>query len=92
MSFERRDLTRYRECISTLNSVGMARLKKYCATKKHPVRNFDRDIQIIRIIMTDGYSGCAYRFGISRQRAEQILLKYTNYAKECLSEKDGELL
>ena len=77
-----RDVEKYKDRITVMNNVGMKKLRNYCTTKKHPVRNFDRDIKIIRKIMVHGYAGCVCEFGISRQRAEQIFLRYTEYAQE----------
>ena len=73
----------YIETAKLINSVGLSKLKLYCTTKKYPVRDFDRDIAILRQTIKYGPTSAVTKFGISRQCAHQIMQKYKQFALEC---------
>lgn len=83
------DIEKYTEIASSINAVGLTALRNYCTTKKHPVKTFDRDVQILRCILKHGPTECVVPFGISKQRADQIMRRYHEYALECMARKAG---
>ena len=71
------------EIINTINSVGKRKLKEYCTTKPHPVADFERDWELIKLTITGNTHYAIMHYNISRQRINQIIYRYREYALEC---------
>ena len=84
-----REIDAYKSAAKAINSVGIQKLKTFCEGKAHPVKNFDRDIEIVKHMLKYGPTSCVTRFDVSKQRAIQILRKYEKYAKEAACWQDG---
>lgn len=67
--------------VEKINQVGVGQVKNYVMSK-HPRTDWDRCIKIIRFAAKYGYSACVTEFSISKQRAEQILKRFYQYACE----------
>ena len=78
----------WEKCREAINAVGRSKLKRYCETKKHPVKNFDRDWEIIKLVITGSEIQVVTKYNMSRQCANSIMRRYWQYAIEC-KEKDG---
>jgi hypothetical protein len=76
----------WKEIVNAINSVGKRNLKQYCTGKLHPVYDFDRDWEILRLTITGNTHYAIVRYNISRQRVNQILRRYWQYAIECKQE------
>lgn len=78
-----------RKEIEAINAVGLRKLRAYCEGKKRPVKDFDRDIEIIKWSIRYGFSACVVRYNISRQCARDKLRRYSVYARRA-AEWEGE--
>lgn len=76
----------WRTIVNTINSVGRRRLKMFCETKKHPVKDFDRDWEIMKQVIIGNTHYVTMHYGLSRQRVNQIFRKYWKYAAMCKEE------
>lgn len=72
-----------------INAVGRRKLKAFCETKPYPVKNFDRDWDVIRLTITGNQQQAVSKYGISKQRADQIIRKYWEYAVICFEKGGG---
>lgn len=77
----------YAEIAKALNACGLKRLREYCTTKKRPVRNFDRDIEIVKYALRFGTNSGVIKYSLSKQRIDQIMRKYWEYAKAAMGEE-----
>ena len=78
------DTDRSLRIIRNINKCGISRLRKYCTTKPHPVKNFDRDLAILKHALRYGTTYTAHKFSITTQHADSILVKYERYALACI--------
>lgn len=85
-----RKYEKYSEILETLNRCGISKLRKYVTSKKYPVKNFDRDIEIIRYIFKGNAPLIPTHFNLSRQYANALLFRYYDYALMALNEERGD--
>ena len=78
------DVDRMVRITKNINACGLSKLRKYCTTKPHPVKDFDRDIAVIRCAIKYGTTYTGYKFSMTYQRADAILTRYEKYAIACL--------
>lgn len=84
-----RKYEKYGEILETLNRCGISKLREYVTSKKNPVKNFDRDIEIIRYIFRGKGALVPTHFNMSRQYANQLLFRYYDYALMALNEESS---
>ena len=71
----------YASIVKNINSCGLTKLKMYCTTKPYPVRNFDRDLEIIKYVLKYGPTAAENKYGVS---TNGLLSRYNNYALEAV--------
>lgn len=67
--------------VEFINSVGLSKIRKYF-TENTRMKDFDRNLEIVRYSAKFGYTPCSIEFDISRQRAEQIMKRFYEAAIE----------
>ena len=77
----------YLDAMYRINQVGIPALRKYCEGKRYPVRTFDRDLAIIRQLLSgESPSRLSDIYGINRNSICVIPKRYAKYAQACKKE------
>lgn len=72
----------YPQIRADINRAGLSAIRRKYEGRRTGKTMFDRDLQIVKQVLRSGPDSCVLKFGISRQRADQILRKFWIYAKE----------
>lgn len=78
----------YPDIVDLINECGVKNLKKYCESKKYPVKDFDKSMMLVRYTLQYGPSNASRVFGVSKQAADQTARTFWRYARECKAAKE----
>jgi hypothetical protein len=74
----------YLDAAYHINRIGIPALREYCESKPYPVHNFDRDMKIIRELLSgNSPAELSIKYGISRNTLGSIPRRYAKYAIIC---------
>lgn len=79
----------YQRIARNINKCGLKRLREYCTNKNCRVKNFDRDLEIVKMALRYGTSAPVCKYNLSRQRIDEIMRNYEKYALTAMELEGG---
>lgn len=76
------NLAKYAQIEKDIRKVGAENLKSFIASKGIRIKNFDRDMKVIRYTLQHGPAASACVFHMSNSYPSMLLYKYGRFARE----------